>query len=187
VTRPAGTPTGTTLLSDDFSSDRSGLPADGYRDGEYHLIVPPDRRVSAIYPSLSVHGGAREVYSVQAHRVSGGDELMMGIQLHMQDAGNYVLFAIWNSGYYATFVKVNGNLQQVGEDGADPAVRVDARNTLTVTVEGTLLTCAVNGAVVRRIDLPDLWPGGEFGVFAAPGHFQTGGDVAFDNYTVTIG
>jgi subtilisin family serine protease len=186
-TRPAGTPTSMNLLNDDFSSPASGLPAAGYRDGEYHIIVPPDRRALVTFPDVSVHGAAREVYQVQARRVSGGDEMVMGLLVHMRDADNYVVFALWNTGYYATFVKMNGDFQVVGEDGANPAIKVDGTNTLQVTVEGTLLTCAVNSVVVRRIELPDLWPDGAFGMYVSPGRYSAGGDVAFDNYSVTVG
>jgi hypothetical protein len=82
---------------------------------------------------------------------------------------------------------MNGDFQVVGEDGANPAIKVDGTNTLQVTVEGTLLTCAVNGVVVRRIELPDLWPDGGFGMYVSPGRYSAGGDVAFDNYSVTVG
>jgi hypothetical protein len=188
VPTPGGTrAAGTTLFKDDFSSSASGLPAAGYQNGEYHLIVPPDRRTIVTYPNGRVQGGAREVYTVQARRVSGEDELVTGLQVHARDADNYVLFMIWNTGYYATFVKTNGNLQAVGLVGIYPTIKEEGTNTLQLTVEGTLLTCAVNGAVVRRIDLPDLWPDGGFGMVAQPGQIYAGGEVAFDNYTVTVG
>lgn len=187
ATRPVGTPTGTTLLSDDFSSSASGLPPAGYRDGEYHLIAPPDRKTLVTFPKTTVRGVTREEYQVQARRVSGEDELMMGLQVHVRDADNYILFVVWSSGFYATYVKANGNLQEVGEAGSHPGIRIDSTNTLQLTLEGTLLTCSVNGVVVRRIELPDLWPDGGFGMVAGPGRFSAGGDVAFDNYTVTVG
>jgi Subtilase family len=186
-TRPVGTPTGSILFNDDFSSPKSGLPAEGYRDGEYHVIVPPDRRALVTFPNASVHGAAREVYQVQARRVSGGDEMVMGLQIRVRDADNYLAFVIWNTGYYAMFIKVNGDFQAVGANGAIPGIKSDGTNTVQVTVEGTLLTCAVNGMVVRRVELPDLWPDGGFGMYVSPGRYEAGGDVAFDNYMVTVG
>jgi hypothetical protein len=183
--RLPGGPTAPYSFSDDFSSSASGLPAAGYQNGEYHFALG-DTAKSAVYPNIAIRGGT-EVYEVQAHRVSGPADLLMGIEARVRDSNTFIVCFITNDGYFALFARVYGSVQALGDVSGTPAIDQDGTNTLRITIEGgTKFTFAVNGQTVRQVEIPDIWPDGGFGIRASPGR-TPGGEVAFDNFRVTVG
>ncbi|MCA1724483.1 MAG: S8 family serine peptidase, partial [Thermomicrobia bacterium] len=172
-------------FTDDFRSPSSGLLPQGYQSGEYHV-----RGDAGALPALtylkSVTTPSAEVYEVQARRVSGAPDALMGLEVRWLDKDNYLLFVISNDGSYGILARVNGSLGPLRPVGTSPAIKANASNTLRVSIVGTKFAFAVNGQTVDQFDVPDIWTRGAFG-FVAGGGNRDAAEVAFANYTVKVG
>jgi hypothetical protein len=183
----AGTPNATTTFSDDFSSPASGLPPQGYQNGEYHISADAGYFLSAWYPDRTVRNAASEAYEVQARRVSGASDASMGLEVRRMDKDNYVVFVIWNDGYYSAYLKYQGSLQSIfNADRPSATIRQNGPNTLRVTAQGEQFEFSVNGQSLFRVAVENLWTDGQSGLVGGGGD-NAAGEVAFDNYRFMSG
>lgn len=182
---PTPSARGTTAFSDTFTSPASGLPAAGYRDGEYRITG--DRGVFSYvtYPK-SVRDAQMETYEVSARKVSGADDAMLGLVTRWLDTSNYLMFVVFNDGAYTTAVKFQGSIQEIGTAGRSAAYTPGAANTLRVVVQGTKFSFAINGQVVSQLDIPDIWTEGSFGMLGGGGD-KAAAELGFKEYTVQLG
>jgi hypothetical protein len=186
-TQPAVTPSATTAFTDDFSSPASGLSPQGYQNGEYHISADAGSFLASAYPDRTVGNAPSETYEVQAHRVSGASDALMGLQVRRLDKDNYLIFVIWNDGYASAYVKYQGSLQSIyAADQPSPAIKQGGVNALRVTAQGTQFEFSANGQPLFRITVTNIWPGGQFGLVGGGGDKQAG-EVAFDNYRFATG
>lgn len=171
-------------FADDFTGPTSGLPAPGYQDGGYRIVVGADALLSRLYPAEVATPDA--TYSVQARRVTGGRDAPMGLIVRAADRDNYLLFVATNDGTFNIFARVNGSLRALlPEWQTSDAIRRDGPNTLTVQATGTRFAFSVNGRPISVLEIPDVWMTGGFG-FVGGGGTGAGGEIAFTNYRVTV-
>jgi hypothetical protein len=186
--RPTGTPqsgTGTIVFSDDFSSSSSGLPADGYQKGEYHIKANPGYISYATY-AKSVDNAPAETYDVTARKASGADDAMLGLIVRWTDKDNYMIFSVFNDGSYVVGVKYQGSIQQLTKPGTAASYKPNVPNQLTVSATGTTFTFSINGEVATRVDIQGIWKEGAFGMMAAGGD-KDAAEIAFKNFSVRLG
>ncbi len=190
ATAAAGTkvPTGasgTVAFSDTFANSSSGLPAAGYQNGEYRIKGDMNSFSYVTYPK-SVKDAPAETYEVTARKVSGADDAMLGLVTRWLDKSNYMMFVVYNDGSYTTAVKYQGSIQEIGKAGTSAAYKKGAANTLTVKVQRTKFSFAINGQVVSQLDIPDIWTEGAFGMLGGGGD-KAPAELGFKDYTVRLG
>ena len=177
--------TGGAAFVDNFTSPSSGLPAQGYQNGQYRFRADTGSLITATYPK-AVKDASAEIYEVTAQRTGGAPDALLGLEVRRLDKDNYLLFLISNDGTYAILARVNGTLGQLGKGGSSAAIKANAPNALRVSIVGTKFAFAVNGQVVSEVDISDIWTQGAFGFVGGGG--QSGpADVAFANYSVKLG
>ena len=168
------------VLSDTFVSPSTGLPAPGYRNGEYRISAGTGSFAPATYPN-PLTGGGIETYEVQARKVSGADDALFGIEVRRTGDDNYLLFVITNDGLYGVFARVNGSLRTVGSAGASSAIKKNDTNMLRVTASGTSFAFSVDGQLVSQVEIADASTKGAYG-FIAGGGQKAAAEVAFQQY-----
>ncbi|MHB8648324.1 MAG: S8 family serine peptidase, partial [Thermomicrobiales bacterium] len=184
TTQATSSPSGGVIFMDTFTSPTTGLPSQGYQNGAYRVHGDAGSIVAFAYPN-TVANVAAETYEVQARTVSGAADAVMGLQVRRLDADNYLLFVITNDGAFAVFARVNGSLRAIGTGGTSAAIMANTPNTLQVAITGTQFAFTVNGQVLTRFDITDIWTHGAFGLVAGGGN-NDAADVAFTNYRVTV-
>ncbi|GEM_PF-1842005 len=183
--QPTSGLSGGATFVDNFTSPVTGLPPQGYQNGEYRVHGDAGTLTSLDYPK-TVRDVAAETYEVEARAVSSAADAMMGLQVRRLDKDNYLLFVISNDGGFAVFARVNGSLQAIGTGGTSPAIKANAPNALRVSIAGTKFVFAVNGQVLTQFDITDIWTQGAFGFVAGGGNTESA-EVAFTSYRVKVG
>jgi len=188
VARPGGTTgagAGTVILSDDFRSSASGLPAAGYANGQYRIQAPAASILRTAYPQTL--NASRITYELTGQRASGPADAGMGLVVRLADNGNYLLFAVFNDSSVVVFAKVNGSIKQLTDPMLkSPAVSASGPNTLRVVADGSNFTISVNGQPIGTLPVEGVWPSGGFG-FGALGGNDDAATVVFQKFTVIAG
>ncbi len=171
----AGAGAGAVILSDDFRSSASGLPAAGYANGQYRLQSPAGIIQRVAYPQAT--NASRITYELTGQRVSSPADAGMGLIVRLADNGNYLFFAVFNDSSVVVFAKVNGSIKQLTDPGLKSrVVSASGPNTLRVVAEGSTFTIAVNGQSIGVLPIDGVWPSGGYGF----------GTVAGDNDAATF-
>jgi hypothetical protein len=168
-------------FADTFATNTTGLPLQGYVDGEYRLTVPATTDMVLPYPQGI--DAPHAIYEVRARSVSGGDASAMGVLVGYQDAGSYYLFMVSADGQFTVAEKRNGSLQTLQPFTSNAAIAKGGPNTLRVEINSAQAIFTVNGTVVTTLALPDPATG-QFGLVAMAGASGPA-EVAFAAYTVT--
>lgn len=168
-------------FADTFAANTSGLPLQGYVNGEYHVTVPAMTETILPYPQAI--DAPRAIYEVRARSVSG-DEGAMGVLVGYQDAGSYYLFMVSADGQFIVAAKRNGSMQTFQPFMPNAAIVKGGPNMLRVEINGGQAAFAVNGTVLTTTTLPDPATG-QFGLVAMGGASGQA-EVAFAAYTVTV-
>lgn len=185
TTVPTPATSGTVAFSDNFASSSTGLPTAGYQSGEYRIKGTAGGFSYVTYPK-SVRDAAVETYEVSARKVSGAEDAMLGLVTRWLDRDNYLMFVVFNDGSYTTAVKFQGSIQEIGTPGRSTAYTAGAANTLTVKIQKTRFSFAINGQVVSQLDIPDIWLDGSFGMLGGGGE-KAPAELGFKDYTVRFG
>jgi hypothetical protein len=181
---------GDRLFWDDFSDPSGNWPqvsgTDGslaYAQGAYRITIHLPN-----YELWAFSGHAyRDVHvDVDAVRLAGPLENLIGLTCRSRDANNYYFFIISSDGYYGIGKVRDGAASLLGQEmmAYSPAIlQGDELNHLRFNCIGQALTGSVNDQAIASTQDSDF-SSGDAGLLA--GAFSEAGvDVFFDNFVVT--
>ncbi len=177
---PTQTPAPTVVFSDPMTSNANGWhEGDGcsFKSDGYHINA-----AEICFAPFNTPADAN--VSVQATQVSGSVQAGYGLAVHAAPSGNSFngyLFLMAGAGAW-TFIKSGSADSVVVPFTATAAIHtgLNATNTLEVHIQGSHFDFFINGVQVGQAD-DSTFTGSISGLVG-----NSGADVAFTNYTVTI-
>lgn len=180
---------GDVLFQDDFSRPISGwdqhhdstYDAD-YLNGMYAIRVhQPD---TDVWATVGLHFDDVKV-QVEASKIDGPDDNIIGVLCRYQDARNFYFFVIASDGYAGIGVNKDGRRRLLSDDALLPSAAVrqgQAGNVIRADCIGYNLRLYVNGVLVAEAQAAE-WPAGDVGLIA--GTYEGSElEVWYDNFSV---
>ena len=191
ILAPEPAPKGSIIMADEFSEDNGNwmttVDADysmvGYQaDGLRFVINAPNKDYFSLYKKAFDHA----ILDVDASKLAGPDNNVMGIVCRYQDINNYYAFIISSDGYYGIVSRVNG-VHRILPDGQlffnDAVINTSlATNHIRVGCVQSALWLEVNGSNLMGL-YDDTLTEGKVGLIAGA-MSEPGVDILFDNYAV---
>lgn len=180
---------GAILFQDDFSNPQSGWSTyqdiDGlmnYEGGSYHILVDVPNAWFWATTEVKLADASIEV---QAEKVAGPDDNVLGLICRYQDDQNFYLLVISSDGYYAILKRLNGSTT-VFDEGMQYSQVIhqgETVNTLRADCVGNTLTLYANGTRLAQV-VDSTFNEGVPGLIV--GTFNTAGtDIVFDDFIVS--
>jgi hypothetical protein len=182
---------GSVLFQDDFSRSSSGWDryqdevylTDYYDDG-YRIFVRTPETDAWANPGLDLENVQIEV---DAKRLAGPEDNILGVLCRYQDSKNYYYFLISSDGYAGIGIYKDGRRRLLTGENLQPSLNIakgDAVNHIRADCDGYSLRLWVNGALVYEAQAAE-WSQGDVGLIA--GTYEQGGtDILFDNFSVIL-
>jgi hypothetical protein len=175
------------LFRDDFSDPASGWSTEAdetiyvdYDHNGYRIKVEERDTIAWGTPELDFKDVSIEVEAV---KVSGPDDNMLGVMCRIQDDSHFYVLAISSDGYYFIGKYVGDQLEPIGSDEwqfSDAIHQGKTTNRLRAECIGDELTLYVNDIKVSQVIDGD-YASGDVGL-AAAAFDLTGTEILFDNF-----
>ncbi|MCD4753072.1 MAG: hypothetical protein K8R40_08380 [Anaerolineaceae bacterium] len=184
--------TGSILYSETFEANNGNwtelLEEDGsmigYQAGGLRFVVNATQRDKI---SILKQGQNDAIISVDAQKLNGPDDNLMGIVCRWQNIGNYYAFLISSDAYYGIAQVQDGNYQMLTNEfmelNEDLIHQGNASNHIRVGCVQNALWLEVNDTVISGI-YDDTFSTGKIGLLAGS-TVEAGVDILFDNFTLT--
>ncbi|MCD6476209.1 MAG: hypothetical protein J7K85_08140 [Anaerolineaceae bacterium] len=156
----------------------------GYQAGGLRFVVNATQRdkISILKPSQN-----DAIISVDAQKLNGPDDNLMGIVCRWQNVGNYYAFLISSDAYYGIARVQDGNYQMLTNEfmelNEDSIHQGNASNHIRVGCVQNALWLEVNDTVISGI-YDDTFSTGKIGLLAGS-TVESGVDILFDNFSLT--
>jgi len=189
LTTSTAPPLGGVIFQDDFSDPQSGWSTyqgiDGlmnYEAGSYHILVDVPNTWFWATTEVKLADASIEV---QAEKVAGPDDNVLGLICRYQDDNNFYLLLISSDGYYGILKRMNGSMTVFG-DGMQYSQIIHqgkTSNTLRADCIGNTITLYANGTRLAQAT-DSTFSEGAPGLIV--GTYNTAGtDIVFDNFIIS--
>ena len=177
------------LFQDFFSDTSSGwdrvIEIEGvtnYADGTYRILVNTDHSHAWANPGLNIQDA---VIEVDAEKIGGSDDNLLGIICRYQNDSNFYIFTISSDGFYGIIKLFNGVHTLIDLENMAYSQVINqglSSNKIQADCTGNRLALHVNGEKLLEVN-DSTFQAGDVGLIA--GTFDTAGtDIRFDNFVV---
>lgn len=177
------------LFQDFFSDPSSGWDRvieiesiTDYADGTYRILVNTDHSHAWANPGLNIQDA---VIEVDAQKMGGSDDNLLGIICRYQNDSNFYIFTISSDGFYGIVKLFNGVHTLIDLENMEYSQVINqglSSNKIQADCTGNRLALHVNGEKLLEVN-DSTFRSGDVGLIA--GTFDMAGtDIRFDNFVV---